>query len=127
MLIDFRSDVLCVITVQPPPSPTHTCTLFPFTTLFRSLFVVLLWIGRDIDLPQALDHEIDGRPTFPGRNRGPVEERHLDLGRAAIIGIAVRTAVPIDDISRPGIYRAADIGHRLDRAAAVVGGPGRKL
>src|SRR3546814_7050610 len=54
-------------------------------------------------------------------------ERHLDLGRAAIIGIAVRTAVPIDDISRPGIYRAADIGHRLDREAAVVGGPGRNL
>src|SRR3546814_5514054 len=72
-------------------------------------------------------HEIDGRPTFPGRNRGPVEERHLDLGRAAIIGIAVRTAVPIDDISRPGIYRAADIGHRLDREAAVVGGTGRNL
>src|SRR3546814_14045223 len=80
--------------LRRPPRSTRTDTLFPYTTLFRSV---------------------------------PVEERHLDLGRAATIGVAVRTAVPIDDISRPGIYRAADIGHRVDREAAVVGGPGRNL
>src|SRR3546814_9440384 len=69
--------------IRRPPRSTRTDTLFPYTTLFRSLVGALLNGLRQILVLEGAFHAIDLRVRQPvtGCDVAPCEDRCADFGR----------------------------------------------
>src|SRR3546814_15082351 len=67
--------------IRRPPRSTRTDTLFPYTTLFRSLVIFGFerpgQLGRDVGVER--DHDLVAHPAGGSRRalRGAVQPRHL--------------------------------------------------
>src|SRR3546814_5298742 len=76
--------------IRRPPRSTRTDTLFPYTTLFRSLWVLDPSQGTDDDLIDDTDHTFPrvatGQLTTTGRNYQPIYSVQLrgSLGQPSV-------------------------------------------
>src|SRR3546814_4564428 len=88
--------------IRRPPRSTRTDTLFPYTTLFRS-------VARGLEMPAlATPDEFDAAPGIIGFERGQ-RPPHIDA---------------VADMRPDRVERQRRLGreqHRLDRAHPVVG------
>src|SRR3546814_6628265 len=89
--------------ILPPPTPTRTDTLFPYTTLCRSVFDGSAQRPTRGILRQFRQIEYQNRTTV-GENR-----RAADAGHAADLRTD-RLAVP--DLARPRVWRPGRAGAR---------------
>src|SRR3546814_16974678 len=114
--------------IRRPPRSTRTDTLFPYTTLFRSLLDCCADIaeaGAGTDQFDAFDHRLmRGFGEAPGKDAGLADVVHA-------AGIAMETIlddsdVDVDDIPflqhfRAGNAVADDVIDRGDRKSVVLG------
>src|SRR3546814_12002267 len=116
--------------IRRPPRSTRTDTLFPYTTLFRSLVVRLLALGeRELDLGAAAAVEIDRqrheRHPLP-RDAGmqlvdlaPVEQQFPRPARPGVEAFAVAEFAGLGvDLPHPA---ARALGTALARTSVVSG------
>src|SRR3546814_2550536 len=111
--------------IRRPPRSTRTDTLFPYTTLFRSLVVRLLALGeREFDLGAAAAVEIDRerheRHALPHHARvhlvdlTPVEQQLARTPRFVIVPIAVTEFgnITVDQPNLIAFYLGITLGDR---------------
>src|SRR3546814_6318883 len=103
--------------IRRPPRSTRTDTLFPYTTLFRS---VLLRTALD---RQSVGRHVlrDGAASSDDRAVADADRRHqrgfaADEGAGADAGAVLQAAVVV-----AGDGAGADVGGRADRGIAAIG------
>src|SRR3546814_8544649 len=93
---------LLLLMMRRPPRSTRTATLFPYTTLFRSIRPLalsrLLACGAGASLPAVagitcvVEHSEDGTQDTGGANTGTEDDRTTACGNGAVATGVVSTA-----------------------------------
>src|SRR3546814_13483546 len=103
--------------IPPPPRSTRTDTLFPYTTLFRSLNAFVDELAREIDVGSVLKHDGHLAEAIARNRAGVVEVRDtrdgsLDGEGDALLGLEWRIAFGL------GVYlhlHIGDVRHGINR------------
>src|SRR3546814_2622831 len=109
--------------IRRPPRSTRTDTLFPYTTLFRSLADGPSDIGGELDrirLPVGLNLDVAPIDIISSEVRGQLAAEPAALRADFIIGQAVRAgAFGNDEVAR--VDGAGDAGARVVDGGAIAG------
>src|SRR3546814_545655 len=95
--------------IRRPPRSTRTDTLFPYTTLFRSVVADRLGAAAQAGGEEALGHRVEGRVVFrTGEAVAFVGEQHV--GHRDALGLH-----RLDDLVALGLHHARIVGALADQ------------
>src|SRR3546814_20722016 len=99
--------------IRRPPRSTRTDTLFPYTTLFRSAFVMGAW-GKDQNKVTML---ADGNGTFPKAVGLEMDGSKFGMGtRGQRFSMVVNDGVVEQlNVEAPGEFRVSSADHMLSQ------------